>query len=232
MNIEITARHLSRLRRIYRSAGWPCHDTLEIELLAAGLLEQLRDDAGRETLRPTSAGIAAMAQAVQRHRNGRSAHERLVEEVALALHQQGRLVWTGLPLRAKVEEAWVQAIPDVFSMRNTTREAALEPVVHEIKVSRADLLADLKRPAKRAAYLGMARQVYYVLGCTAKGATIAEPEEIPPECGVMIAAKSGLSVVRAAPAQPFEALRFDVWMALAKAAPWRPVDGEPLQQAL
>ena len=31
--------HARRLREVYRSAGWPCLDTLEIELLAAGLLE-------------------------------------------------------------------------------------------------------------------------------------------------------------------------------------------------
>lgn len=31
--------HAKRLREVYRSAGWPCQDLLEIELLAAGLLE-------------------------------------------------------------------------------------------------------------------------------------------------------------------------------------------------
>ena len=42
--------------------------------------------------------------------------------------------------------------------------AYLEPIAHEIKASRADLLGDLKRPEKRAAYLAVASQAYCVLG--------------------------------------------------------------------
>ena len=119
------------------------------------------------------------------------------------------------------------AMPDVFSVRNTTVEGYLEPVVHEIKVSRADLLGDVRNPAKRAAYLAMAPQVYYVLGCNAKGAPIGGVDDIPLECGVMIASASGLDVLRPAPQRPFEKMRFDVWMALAKASPLaRPDDGD------
>ena len=35
----LTRAHARRLRDIYRSAGWPCQDALEIDLLAAGLLD-------------------------------------------------------------------------------------------------------------------------------------------------------------------------------------------------
>ena len=63
----------------------------------------------------------------------------------------GRVVWTGLSLRAQVPgpapEAppqWCISMPDVFSIRNTTVEAYVEPVVHEIKVRRADLLGSVK----------------------------------------------------------------------------------------
>ncbi|MDZ4360108.1 MAG: hypothetical protein U1B84_27465, partial [Variovorax sp.] len=31
--------HARRLREIYRSAGWPCCDPIEVELLAGGFLE-------------------------------------------------------------------------------------------------------------------------------------------------------------------------------------------------
>jgi len=34
--------HRRRLREVYRSAGWPCQDPLEVELLAAGLIERVR----------------------------------------------------------------------------------------------------------------------------------------------------------------------------------------------
>jgi hypothetical protein len=218
---RITRKHLTRLREIYRSSGWPCRDTLEVDLIVCGLVKAERDDQGRETLHLTPAGMQALANAHATNRANRSAHDELVMQVAQRLQQEGRIAWTQLALRAQVDGAWTQAIPDVFSIRNTTVEAYLEPVVHEIKVSRADLLGDLKRSEKRAAYLAMASQVYYVLGLNAKGQPIAEADEVPNECGVMVTTTDGPEIVRVAPKQPFSELRFDVWMALAKAAPLR-----------
>jgi hypothetical protein len=98
-------------------------------------------------------------------------------------------------------------------------EAYLEPVVHEIKVSRADLLGDLKKSAKRAAYLGMAGACWYVLGQDARGRPIAEPDEVPPECGVMQAEGDRLVVAREAPRRAVQRLPFHVWMALARSGP-------------
>lgn len=216
---SITRKHLTRLREIYRSSGWPCRDPLEVDLIVGGLVQAERDDQGRETLNLTPSGIQALADAHATNRANRSSHDELVMKVAQHMQQEGRIAWTQLPLRAQVKGVWTQAIPDVFSIRNTTVEAYLEPVVHEIKVSRADLLGDLKRPEKRAAYLAMASQVYYVLGPTAKGQPIAEAEDVPVECGVIVATSSGLEIVRMAPKHPLNGLRFDMWMALAKAAP-------------
>jgi hypothetical protein len=218
------AAHRRRLRDMYRSAGWPCQDGLEIELLAAGLLERSADG-GRETLRVTDAGIAAIAETLERNRARRAAHESLVERVALEMTRAGRIAWRGLSLRARVDEGWVMAMPDVFSIRNTTVEGYLEPVVHEIKVHRADLLADLKRPAKRAAYLQLGGECWYVLR---EG--IARAEEIPAECGVMWAGAQGLAVARPAPKRALR-LPFSAWMALAKATPvagWRDDEAQSL----
>ena len=49
--------HARRLREIYRSAGWPCQDLIEVELLAAGLVERVRAASGHETLRVTDTGV-------------------------------------------------------------------------------------------------------------------------------------------------------------------------------
>ena len=217
----ITRRHLTRLREIYRSSGWPCRDPLEVDLIVSGLVQSERDDQGRKTLHVTPAGMQALSDAHATNRANRSAHDDLMMQVAQRMQQQGRIAWTQLALRAQVEGAWTQAIPDVFSIRHTTVEAYLEPAVHEIKVSRADLLGDLKRPEKRAAYLAIASQVYYVLGLSANGQPIAEADEVPAQCGVMVATTIGVEIVRVAPKQPFTGLRFDVWMSLAKAAPVR-----------
>jgi len=150
--------HARRLREIYRSAGWPYQDVIEIELLAAGMLVRVPDSNGLECMRVTDAGIQYLAASAQTNRNCLNAHNSLVDAVALAMMRDGRLVWKNLPLRAKLpdeEDApgqWRMCMPDVFSIRNSSKEAYLEPIVHEIKVSRADLLGDLKAKDKRNAY--------------------------------------------------------------------------------
>ncbi|CAN5790853.1 hypothetical protein BH11PSE8_BH11PSE8_08260 [soil metagenome] len=209
----LATAHRRRLREVWRSAGWPCHDLIEIDLLAAGLLERVRSPQGHETLRVTDAGVLLLAETLQRNRARRDAHELLVERVAREMARAGRIAWRGLSLRAKVGEAWAMAMPDVFSIRHTTVEAYLQPVVHEIKVHRSDLLSDLRSAAKRAAYLQLSSECWYVIR---EG--IAAAEEIPPECGVLVASDGALEVARPAPKRAM-AMPFGLWMALARATP-------------
>lgn len=262
-DITLTRRHDQRLRDIYRSAGWPCQDVLEVELLAAGMLQRCFDAQGRESLRLTDAGMVRLAGALAGNRAARSAHELLVGQVALAMQRSGRLAWRGLMLRVPlplsllageppaaplaqdqlwtdgleaapppVGHAWVMASPDVFSIRRSSVEAYLEPVVHEIKVSRADLQGDLRQPAKRAAYLAMGGACWYVLGRDARGRAIADPDEVPAECGVIqVDAAGQLQVCREAPRRAVERLPFHLWMSLAQATPVPPPD-EPVQAML
>jgi hypothetical protein len=219
----LSALHRRRLREIWRSAGWPCQDLIEVELLAAGLLQRQRDGDGRESLRVTDAGIGVLAATLKRNRAARDAHEALVARVAREMQRAGRLVWRGLSLRAKVGEgddtAWAMAMPDVYSIRHTTVEDYVEPVAHEIKVHRADLLSDLRRPHKGEAYLQTSSQCWYVLR---EG--IGEADEIPAAFGVMLARESALEVQRPAPKRALK-LPFAVWMVLARAAP-EPLDDE------
>lgn len=218
--------HARRLREIYRSAGWPCCDGIEVELLAGGYLERVRTMHGHETLRVTDAGIARIATTLTLNRAALSPHEALVERVAREMTRGGRIAWRGLGLRARLpplEEGgkprWCVARPDVFSIRNTSVEAYAHPVVHEVKVSRADLLGDLRKPDKRAAYLDLGGECWYVLGNDAKGRCIAKPEEVPAECGVMVLEGERLVVARAAVHRAVERIPFAVWLALAKAQP-------------
>ena len=218
--------HARRLREVYRSAGWPCQDLLEIELLAAGLLERIAGPAGHETLRVTATGISHLAATLVRNRSALSAHEALVERVASEMVRAGRITWRGLGLRAQLPPAneggpvrWCMARPDVFSIPNTSVQEYVDPIVHEIKVQRSDLLGDLRRPEKRAAYLDLGGECWYVLGCDAKGLPIAAADEIPLECGVMVLDNNRLAVARAAPRRTRQQLPFGVWMALAKATP-------------
>jgi hypothetical protein len=222
--------HAKRLREMYRSAGWPFQDIVEVELLAAGLLERVVADTGHECVRVTDAGIGYLAETAQLNRNALSKHEALVEQVARCMQGDGRIVWRDLSLRAWLRPqgdtpgCWRLTRPDVFSIRNTSVQAYLEPIVHEIKVSRADLLGDLKKLEKRSAYLEVGGQCWYVLGCDAKGKPIADESEIPMECGVMLSQEGKLKVIRTAPKRPANGLPFAVWMALAKAMPMQGVD--------
>jgi hypothetical protein len=213
----LTPVHRRRLREVWRSAGWPCHDLIEVDLLAVGLIERMQQPSGHETLRVTDAGVQVIAETRQRNQQARSAHEALVERVASEMGRAGRVVWRGLSLRARVPTpdggAWQLAMPDVFSIRHTTVEDYVEPIVHEIKVNRSDLLTDLRRETKRAAYLSLSSEFWYV---TRSG--IASADEIPPECGLMAVREARLEVLRPAPRRA-QRLPFAVWMALARATP-------------
>lgn len=146
------------------------------------------------------------------------------EPSALVHPAQAAIFNEAAAIEDRARARWLIACPDVFSVRHTSVEAYLEPVVHEIKVSRADLLGDLKRPDKRAAYLSLGGACWYVLGQDARGRPIGSADEVPPECGVMHCEDGRLVIARAAPRRPIERLPFAVWMALARATPLLPLD--------
>jgi hypothetical protein len=254
----LSRAHRTRLMQVWRSAGWPCHDVLEIDLLAAGLLApQARD--GRDAVQVTPAGLEALAQARRRQQRTASLHDRVAARFAGQLMAEGRVVWRELSLRAAVpldagavgivcdigpglwEDAppsarapqrWRNARPDLYSLRNTTVEAYLQPMVHEVKVSRADLLSDLRHAAKRQAYEALAGACCYVFPHG-----LAELHELPDAYGVWVlhgdpdAADARFEQLRA-PRHTEHRLPFAVWMALAKAAPLQGPEGEPLQPML
>ncbi len=243
--------HRTRLMQIWRSAGWPCKDALEIDLLAAQLVALHTSPEGFETLKLTEDGIRTLAEARQRGVRALSAHDRLGQKFAAHLLASGRIVWRELSLRAVIEGAapetapltpatsnplwsedtpaslkaanvWRMARPDLFSVRNTTVPAYLQPMVHEIKYSRADLLSDLRHDAKRQAYQWLCEECYYVFP-----AGVAEPGEIPEHFGIWVL-HGGLDDGRFELLRPARhascALPFAVWMALCKATPLRSED--------
>ena len=246
--------HLTRLMSIWRSAGWPCRDAVELDLVAAGWATLVEGADGHETIRLTDAGVRLLADSRQRNQRSLSAHDQLAVRVAAHLMAAGRIVWRELSLRARItaddllpdgaapmidealwlddeatseqphqgKASWRMAKPDVFSVRRTSVEDYLQPMVHEVKVSRADLLSDLRHAAKRESYQWLSCETYYVLP-----AGVAEPHEIPEAFGVWLLSgtiDSGtLELARPARHMPCK-LPFAVWMALAKATPTRSDD--------
>ena len=253
--------HLTRLMSIWRSAGWPCRDAVELDLVAAGWAKLAEGAGGHETIRLTAAGIRLLAESRQRNQRSLSAHDQLAARVAANLMAAGRIVWRELSLRARIttndplttcaasmtdealwlddetisqqrhhgKASWRMARPDVFSVRRTSVEDYLQPMIHEVKVSRADLLSDLRHAAKRESYQWLSCETYYVLP-----AGVAEPHEIPEAFGVWLLhgpIDSGtLDLARPARHAPCK-LPFPVWMALAKATP-AGIDGEAVQREL
>ena len=253
--------HLTRLMSIWRSAGWPCRDAVELDLVAAGWATFAEGAGGHETIRLTDAGIRLLADSRQRNQRSLSAHDQLAARVAANLMTAGRIVWRELSLRARItthdsppagaalmtdealwlddetisqqhhegKASWRMARPDVFSVRRTSVEEFLQPMIHEVKVSRADLLSDLRHAAKRESYQWLSCETYYVLP-----AGVAEPHEIPEAFGVWLLngpIESGtLDLARPARHVPCK-LPFPVWMVLAKATP-ASLDGGSTQREL
>jgi hypothetical protein len=211
---SLSRNHFRRLRQYYRSAGWPCHDNLEIDLLQLGLVRRemaTRGPCGLEAIVVTDAGIGMLSKYLESNRSAHAEHEWLVARVVRHLLAQRRLVFRGLGMRARLEETWALSRPDVFSVRHVTANARLHPAVHEIKVTRADLLGDLKNESKRRAYQSYSQSFYYVIA-----AGIAESAEIPHDCGLMVASPDRLTLVRPAPHRP-ATLTTAHWIALARA---------------
>ena len=252
---KLSRAHCTRLMQVWRSAGWPCKDGIEIDLLAAQLLSLESSPEGRETLRLTRAGIQVLADARKRALRAESAHDRLADRFAVLLRTSGRIVWRELSLRAQIEarsdaqpgptdsqrvsaaaplwedgphedlpaaHVWRMARPDLFSVRNTTVEAYLQPMVHEVKFSRADLLSDLRHEAKRLAYQWLCSECYYVFP-----AGVAEADEIPEPFGVWVLhgdVEAGRFEMLRPARHAACALPFAVWLALAKSTPLRSGD--------
>lgn len=249
--------------KIWRSAGWPSRDPIDIDLLAAGWVSLVGDHPAQECLRLTDAGIAVLAQSRQAQRRAESDHDKLALRMSDLLTASGRLVWRELSLRAQVNAdespqegklaalpgelstlwgddspgadsdgsklgepttaarayRWRMTRPDLFSVRRTSNPAYLQPMVHEVKVSRADLLSDLRHTAKRTSYQWLCSECHYVFPHG-----LAEPQELPEELGVWVIhgdIETGqLEMLRPARHAPCT-IPFDVWMAMAKASPVR-----------
>jgi hypothetical protein len=133
----------------------------------------------------------------------------------------------GLTERAAAapRRSWALCEPDVFSLRPSTQVKGLEVAIHEVKVSRADLLTELRRPSKSLAYAALSGQTWFVL---AEG--IAEVDEIPPDYGVWIAHGGHFSLGRPALQRAFEP-DLALWLALARTTPAWPRAAEAPRQA-
>lgn len=232
---SLSPSHVRRLRNIHRSAGWPCCDPVEVELVAAGWLERQRSPFSHETVRLTERAVAFVTAAAASTASdpSKTVYEALVHQVAREMTRNGRLAWCNLPLRMELPVANATGLaqarsclakPDVFSIRNTSVEAYAQPITHVVIVDRADLMEQLDDPDHELVYHEVGGECWYVLDNGTTGAPVVELSEIPQGCGVLVREGSRLVVARSALHRARPRLPFAVWLALAKTQPVRGAD--------
>jgi hypothetical protein len=188
--MELSKTHVRRLRHYWQGksqgGGASLTDGVDLDLAAAGLIER-QDRMGFAYFVTTKAGESALHAQKQLEVERRAPHHRLAGRLAAYLRDKGRITWENIELLVEPEPQKKQLIrPDVFSLVTTYDEKKIAPLVHEVKVSRADLLADIAKPEKRLGYSAVANAVFYVVP---EG--ITHPGEIPEECGLLVERADG-----------------------------------------
>lgn len=181
--IVMTKKHYSRLRKYWQAGRCGLSssgDGVALDLTAAGYLEMNQSLPGL-ILVITSNGILELKIELEREKARRRPHHDMASRLSEWLRMQGRATWENIELMVARSGGGRQAVrPDVFSLVATYEQERLNPCVHEVKVSRADFLADLARPEKRAAYAQLAEVVYYVAP-----AGMIRAAEVPDDCGLI-----------------------------------------------
>lgn len=186
----LSRKHYSRLRYFWQGRGQgvtSLADTVDLDLVAAELIVRIERPFGGAYFSITPAGEKELAVEKEREIERRRPHHDLAGRLAAWLRDQGRVTWENIELMTTMVDGQRQAIrPDVFSMAATYDEKRINPCVHEVKISRADFLADIAKPEKRAGYAKVAEVTYY-----AAPAGMIDANEVPAECGLVVEIEIG-----------------------------------------
>ncbi|VWC78613.1 hypothetical protein BLA39750_01031 [Burkholderia lata] len=187
----LSRQHYKRLRFYWQGRGHGSAgnaDATDLDLAAAGLIVRIERPFGGVYFAISHAGEVELAAEKAREIERRKPHHDLAGRVAAWRRDSGRITWENVELLVDIEAGRRQAIrPDVFSMAATYDEQRINPCVDEVKVSRADFLADVAQPEKRAGYARVAEVIYYAVP-----AGMADPTEVPPECGLLVEFELGM----------------------------------------
>jgi hypothetical protein len=183
--ITFTPRHYQRLRFYFRgrkgAGGVSRTDLLDLDLAAAGLITR-EESYGLVLYRISHAGEVELNAESKREIERRRPHHDLGGRLAQWLQGQGRITWENVEFTSiRTENGRVLVRPDVFSMEATLEPSQMRPQIHEVKVTRADFLADVKNEKKRGGNLIFCDAFYY-----AAPSGLIKPEEVPDGCGLVI----------------------------------------------
>lgn len=182
-------QHASRLKWYFNHASRGAAtqaDNIDLDLSIAGLISRVTSHYNYVYYAITPKGEAMVALLRENNRAKRAPHHDLGKHLAQWLAAQGRMTWEDCCFDVEISSGMVRTRPDVFSTATTMNMDKWDPQVHEIKVSRADFLGDIKKPEKREAYFKVGQRVFYA---TPFG--LIQKEEVPPECGWVEQSKDG-----------------------------------------
>ncbi|WP_454727874.1 MULTISPECIES: hypothetical protein [Cupriavidus] len=184
-DLVLSRRHYKRLRHFFqcRSYGSAAHgDGVDLALVGHGYIQRIESRLGSTNFKITPAGEQALAAELSREIQRRSPHHDLASRLAGWRRGTGRVTWENIELVVNLPAGGRAVVrPDVFSLVSTYDEKKIYPCVDEVKVSRADFLADAAKPEKRAGYAAVSDALYYVAP-----AGIIRPEEVPEGCGLIV----------------------------------------------
>lgn len=184
---RLTPAHTTRLRKLW-GYGRPVHVSelsgIDLDLVAHGYAETVdrKYNAG-PVLAVTKRGVAYMSDVRQAQIATQRPHHELGQRLATYLRDKGFFTWENVefsnpdPLSWRT---WGSVRPDVYACLPSLKSANAAPAIYEVKVSRADFLADLAKPTKRQAYADLAEAVYY---CCPDG--LLSKAEIPDGFGLL-----------------------------------------------
>lgn len=193
----LTPRHYKRLRWYFKSSHGAASlaDGVDLDLAALGFVDRSANVSGLVHFTITEAGTKELSAENLREIERRRPHHTLAGRVSQWLRDEGRVTWENIEfvidVSADGQTRRQVARPDVFSILTTLDSKRIRPLVHEIKVSRSDFLADVSRPEKRRAYQSIAHAFYYVAP-----AGIITTQDCPPECGLVVEREGAFEVIK------------------------------------
>lgn len=190
---RLTHGHGTRLRKLW-SYGRPVHvvelSGIDLDLAVHGLVQPVdAKNSASAVLAVTKLGVAHLNEIRQAQIKAQRPHHELGERLAAHLREKGMFTWENVEFSNPdwtQPRRWGVVRPDVFACMPAMKVRNAAPAIYEVKVNRADFLADLAKPEKREAYAALAEAVYY---CCPEG--VIAKDEVPDGFGLVCEVAKG-----------------------------------------
>ena len=190
---RITKAHVSRLRTLW-SYGRPVHlstlTAIDLDLIVHGMAQTVdQHHSASAVLTITRRGLIHLNETRQTQVEAGRPHHELGQRLAAHLQAKGMHTWENVEFSNPhwtQPRTWGVVRPDVYACYPELKANNCAPAIYEVKVSRADFLADLAKPEKRQAYAALAEAVYY---CCPQG--LIAKAEVPEGFGLVCEIENG-----------------------------------------